>query len=270
MLRAPRSRTTAPPALAVALAAAACAAASSSCASSPSAQVLARGVLPYGVATAGDTVVTVELAERFELVLRAEGARERRLDLGPAEYDLRALAVFEDRAFVGSDAGFIREIELSSLRVVGSTPVGAPLVALAADATYLVSADASGAVCLRRRKDGAMLQCARSPQPVHALAVSGGAVQLLIDGGGVISWSLPSLAPGLVGHGAAHMSDTPFRDGEAHAEGRRVLLRRGGEVSVLAELATEVRGVARTRSGALVVAAWPRSLDDAVLLLIHQ
>lgn len=243
----------------------------SSCASSPGTQVLARGVLPYGVATTGDSVVTIELSERFELVVRDEGAAQRRLDLGPAEHDLRALAVFGDRAFVGSDAGFIRELELTSLREVTSYAVGAPLLALAADANFLLSADASGAVCLRRRKDGALLQCARSEQPVHALALlPEGRVQLVSDSGAAVTWRVPSLTPDPAPSPAdRRAADTPFRDGEVHVEGRRVLWRHGGRVRVLAELATEVRGVARTRSGALVVAAWPRSLDDAVLLLIR-
>lgn len=243
----------------------------SACASAPGTQVLARGVLPYGVATTGDSVVTIELSERFELVVRDEGAAQRRLDLGPAEHDLRALAVFGDRAFVGSDAGFIRELELTSLREVTSYAVGAPLLALAADADFLLSADASGAVCLRRRKDGALLQCARSEQPVHALALlPEGRAQLVSDHGAAVTWRVPSLTPDPAPSPAdRRAADTPFRDGEVHAEGRRVLWRHGGRVRVLAELATEVRGVARTRSGALVVAAWPRSLDDAVLLLIR-
>lgn len=253
------------------LAALACAL-GASCASSPGLQVLARGVLPYGVATTGDTVVTIELSERFELVVREEGAAQRRLELGPAEHDLRALAVFGDRAFVGSDAGFIRELDLTSLREVTSYAVGAPLLALAADADFLLSADASGAVCLRRRKDGALLQCARSEQPVHAITLlPEGRAQLVSGSGAAVTWRVPSLtldpAPGPAD---GHAADTPFRDGEVHAEGRRLLWRRGGRVRVLAELATEVRGVARTRSGALVVAAWPRSLDDAVLLMIRQ
>lgn len=263
----------------------ACLAAVGSCATgAPGTRVLARGVLPYGVATAGDAVVTIELGERFELVVRdggEGGGGERRLDLGPPEHDLRALAVHELTAFVGSDAGFIHEIDLRGMRQVRSYAVGAPLRALAADASYLLSADASGAVCLRRRRDGALLQCALAPQPVTELhllpaaagapvgaaaAGTGGRAQLTMTGAPPAAWAIPTLAalPGERGVPSA----ISFRGGAVHPEGRRLVWQRGAEEHVLAELATDVRGVAVTRSGALVVTAWPKSLDDAVLLLI--
>jgi hypothetical protein len=244
-----------------------------SCATgAPGARVLARGVLPYGVATAGEAVVTVELSERFELVVR-DGGAARRLDLGPPEHDLRALAVDGASAFVGSDAGFVHEIDLRALRQVRTYAVGAPLRALAADARYLVSADASGALCLRRRHDGALLQCALTPQPVTELRLqpsgdgADARVQLTMGEAPPLVWALPTLAalPMAAPAGDAAIA---FRGGAVHPVGRRVVWQRGGEEHVLAELATDVRGVAVTRSGALVIAAWPRSLDDAVLLLI--
>lgn len=239
----------------------------------PGARVLARGVLPYGVATSGDAVVTIELAERFELVVR-DGSAERRLDLGPPERDLRALAVQGGTAFVGSDAGFIHEIDLRALRQVQTYAVGAPLRALAADAGYLLSADTSGAVCLRRRADGALLQCALAPRPVTELHLAQGRAWLTLDEGPAataIAWSVPALralpSPDKL---AAEAAVIPFRGGAVHSVGRRLVWQRGGQERVLAELATDVRGVAVTRSGALVVAAWPRSLDDVVLLLIPK
>ncbi len=235
-----------------------------------STRVLARGVLPYGVATAGDAVVTVELAERFELVVRpigfgeaAEG-KERRLDLGPPEQDLRALAVHERTAFVGSDAGFIREIDLTSLQEVQAFAVGAPLRALAADAHYLLSADTSGAVCLRRRRDGALLQCAQVAEPVGRLELQGGTARLIAEPV-IATWSVPALRPLTATAAAA----TRFHDGAVTARGHQVIWRRADEQRVLAELATDVRFITVTSSGSLVVAAWPRSLDDAVLLLIQ-
>jgi hypothetical protein len=257
------------------------------CATSPGTQVLARGVLPYGVATTGDTVVTVELAERFELVVRDESERtsrerERRLDLGPPEHDLRALAVFEQRAFIGSDAGFIREVDLTSMTEVRSYAVGAPLRALAADARYVLSADASGAVCLRRRSDGALLQCARTEQPVSALHLDGKGERVWLTmtpvaasasasaSESAVAWSIPALQLILAPPPGNLSTSLAFRNGEVHAEGRRLLWRRGAQRQVLAELATDVRGVAVTRSGALIVAAWPKSLEDAVLLMIQR
>jgi hypothetical protein len=243
----------------------------------PPSRVLARGVLPYGVATAGDTVVTVELSERFELVVR-DGVRERRLDLGPPEQDLRALAVAGGHAFVGSDAGFIREIELASLRLRHTYAVGAPLRALAADARYLLSADASGAVCLRRRADAALLQCVRPDAPVTALAIRGELAWLSGPPAGqgppLVAWALPSLRQ-LSDSEVARAPSTPppparFRDGAVYPQGHQVIWQRGGERQVLAELATDVRSITLTASGSLIVAAWPRSLDDAVLLLIRR
>lgn len=244
-----------------------------------STRVLARGVLPYGVATAGDAVVTVELAERFELVVRpiafgeaAEG-KERRLDLGPPEHDLRALAVHERTAFVGSDAGFIREIDLTSLREVQTFAVGAPLRALAADAHYLLSADTSGAVCLRRRRDGALLQCAQVAEPVGRLELQGALARLIAEPRPaeasappvLATWSVPALRPLIAASSAA----ARFHDGAVTARGHQVIWQRGAEQRVLAELATDVRFITVTSAGSLVVAAWPRSLDDAVLLLIQ-
>lgn len=239
-----------------------------------STRVLARGVLPYGVATIEDAVVTVELAERFELVVRpiafgeaAEG-KERRLDLGPPEHDLRALAVHEGTAFVGSDAGFIREIDLRSLREVQTFAVGAPLRALAADAHYLLSADTSGAVCLRRRRDGALLQCAQAAEPVSRLELQGDTARLITESAAesaIAAWSVPALRPLIAPAAAA----ARFHDGAVTTRGHQVIWQRGGEQRVLAELATDVRFITVTSSGSLVVAAWPRLLDDAVLLLIQ-
>ncbi len=269
----------------------------------PAPRVLARGVLPYGVAAVGDAIVTVELSERFELVVR-DGLRERRLELGPPEQDLRALAVSGERAFVGSDAGFIREIDLTAMRVLRSFAVGAPLRALAADARYLLSADASGAVCLRRRDDGALLQCARADEPggepVSELAIAGETAWLSwqahaqapaaeataaaranqptaaaeVPAPRQIAWALPSLRPltdiEVASTPSAQRGADRFRDGAVYPRGHQVIWQRGGERHVLAELATDVRFIALTASGSLIVAAWPTSLDDAVLLLIRR
>lgn len=270
------------------------AAALAACAGSASTtRVLARGVLPYGVATTGDAVVTVELAERFELVVRAlspGGPAERRLDLGPPEHDLRALAVADRTAFVGSDAGFIHEIDLASMRPVQSYAVGAPLRALAADASYLLSADTSGAVCLRRRRDGALLQCAHVAEPVGRLELDGETVRLIAEpkpaadpkappqpAALIATWSVPALqpspspapAPRSVGAPVAAPVAELFQDGAVTSVGHQVIWQRGGERRVLAELATDVRFITVTASGSLIVAAWPTSLDDAVLLLIQ-
>jgi hypothetical protein len=253
-------------------------------------RVLARGVLPYGVATTGDAVVTVELAERFELVVRAlapGGPAERRLDLGPPEHDLRALAVTDRTAFVGSDAGFIHEIDLASMRPVQSYAVGAPLRALAADASYLLSADTSGAVCLRRRGDGALLQCAHVAEPVGRLELDGETVRLIAEprpaqapetppqpAALIATWSVPALHPPPSPQLASTPPEStavaePFQGGAVTSVGHQVIWQRGGERRVLAVLATDVRFMTVTASGSLIVAAWPTSLDDAVLLLIQ-
>ncbi|MEZ4360336.1 MAG: hypothetical protein R3B48_09155 [Kofleriaceae bacterium] len=260
------ARARAPVARAAALGVACLAAALSACGGA-SPRVLARGVLPYALAVWGDAVVTVELSERFELVVR-EGRTERRLALGPPEIDLRALAVHGATAYVGSDDGTVREIDLASLETRRSFPLGAPVLAVAADARVLLTADASGALCLRRRADGALLQCARPELRVDELALAGGIAYLAspraAPAAPARAWTVPALA-----RATAPPPPSPsWRGGVVRAEGRTVVWSRGGQRRVVLALDRELRHLAVTPAGALFVTAWPRDLRDAVLVTL--
>jgi WD40 repeat protein len=162
--------------------------------------------LTYAVWLGDRALVSVELAADFQLVVRtldAAGAvRERRaLRLGPAEWDVGALAVAGGRAFVGSADGSVREIELGRTgrapRELRRFELGdrVTALALAADGALLVSGTAGGVLCLRRLADGALLQCAVA----HGGAIAGLAVRGVVlasaawDGGAAL-WQLPSLA----------------------------------------------------------------------------
>ena len=146
------------------------------CAPGPS-RVVARGTLAYAAAWQDERLVTVELAERFELVVRAGPALRvtARVDLGPPEADVTALAVAGPLAVVGGDDGWIRRFDLSATppRELERWPQGAPITALAADADHVVAGDATGAVCLRRAS-GELLQCAtRAATPIARLLLVG-------------------------------------------------------------------------------------------------
>ena len=82
-------------AVAIALAAAGCAGR----AAPTSARVIERGTLGYAVAFGDGALCTIELDLRFALVVRDphSGAVRARHDLGPAERDLPALPVANER-----------------------------------------------------------------------------------------------------------------------------------------------------------------------------
>ena len=86
------------------------------------ARVLARGSLAYAAVAAGDAIVTIELEERFALIVRDpdSGRPRRTVDLGAAERDLVALAVHGDTAWVGGDDRAVRTVDLTSGAVTAS------------------------------------------------------------------------------------------------------------------------------------------------------
>lgn len=231
----------------------------------PRTAVLARGVLPYALAEDADRLVSLELTEHFELVVRAHGRELRRIDLGPPELDVRALAVHRGLAYVGDDSGWVREVSLATSTVRRLFATGAPVLALAVDTHHLVTADASGALCLRRQNDLALLQCARAPFRVHTLTLSGDRVVMSSDTHQV-TWSTPSLAA--IGEIENLVSEHRFRGGAAWAVREQLWWRRGTKAKRLATMASAIRQILLTSSGALVIAAWPKRLDDAALLYL--
>ncbi len=160
----------------------------------------ARGVLGYGVGFAGSALVTVELGLEFDLVVR-DPAPRLRLAIGDPTYDIDDLAVDPDgeRAWVASRAGTVRAIDLASGEVATSWHLGAMATAVAPspNRTYVATGTATGVVCLRRRRDGALLQCVAAHHgAVSALDFSAAGDRLVSASwdGTVTVWQIPSLA----------------------------------------------------------------------------
>jgi hypothetical protein len=222
--------------------------------------VLARGSLAYAVAFADDGgLVSIELEERFALVVRSpDGRRRGRFDLGPPERDLPALAVAGGLAWVGGADRRVRGLALDGGAVVASWPIGAAVTSLAATAELLAVGDADGAVCLRRLPDGALLQCVQlASAPIDSLAIAGERLRATSAGPRGRRWALtlPSLA--LV---AAPMSDAP----SLRRAGREVII----DGAVVVRLAGIVRAIAVDGRGRIAIAGWVARLDDPSVVLI--
>lgn len=166
-------------------------------------QVARRGALGYRSALLGERLwLAVELGVRFELVVRQlAGGRARdlgRLDLGPPDWDVTALAVAQGvpRAWVGSMDGTVRIIDLDRLRIERTWRIGHAVTAVAVSprGRQVAVATDSGVLCLRRARDGALLQCVVAHQArIAALDHAG---DRLITGawdGSAAVWSVPSL-----------------------------------------------------------------------------
>jgi hypothetical protein len=230
------------------------------CGGAPS-RVVARGTLAYAAAWQDERLVTVELAERFELVVRAGPALRvaARVDLGPPESDVEALAIAGSLAVVGGEAGWIRRFDLAATppRELEPWPQGAPITALAADADHVAAGDATGAVCLRRAT-GELLQCAtRAAAPIARLALATDRLTVVAgDRSEVLA--VPALAPT-----DAAAARVIWRDGEVRWGGREVRWRG----RVLARLGGVVRAVAASASGKLAIAGWVRDLQQASVVV---
>lgn len=236
-------------ALTVAIALAGCGAAAVA-----GARVVGRGTLGYAVAYGDDALCTIELELRFALVVRdpVTGAVRARHDLGPAERDLPALAVADGVAWVGGADRQVRGLDLATGRVVATWPHGADVTALAIAGGHLAIADATGAVCLRRRADGALLQCAViADGPLRALALDG-ATLVASDDGGAVALSVP----GLVARARATPPST--------IRGREVVL----DGRVVARFAGPARAVARGPGGRAAAVGWIRELGDPSVVLL--
>lgn len=219
------------------------------------ARVIERGTLGYAVAFGDGALCTIELELRFALVVRDphSGAARARHDLGPAERDLPALAVVDGQAWVGGADHTVRAVELTTGAIAATWPVGAAVTALAATADgNLLIGDARGAVCLRRRRDGALLQCvAVAEQPIAALRVDGPAV-VVVAGERAARLSLPAL---VVGSTTAAPREV---------RGREVVI----DGVVVARFAGAARAVARGPDGTVAAVGWVRDLDDASVILV--
>ncbi|HTJ42123.1 MAG TPA: hypothetical protein VL463_08505 [Kofleriaceae bacterium] len=210
------------------------------CGATPCERVLARGTLAYDAILDGDVVYGLELETQFALVAHdaTTGAVRATIALGGASPDLTAMAISGRTAYVGGRDQQVRAIDLDRANVTTTWPIGADVTALAADGVYVAIGDASGAVCLRRRSDGALLQCLDDGTPVTALAIDHDTLE--VDH--ARRYALPSLAP--AGDAPAHTTAPPQ-------------VRLGGPI----------RSVRATPAGT-VIAAWVHALDDPSIVLI--
>jgi WD40 repeat protein len=125
----------------------------------------------------------------------------RRVRLGSHRYDVSDLAIAQtgDAALVASADGTVREVDLIAGRVSPSWHMGDAVTAVAVspDGTSIAAGGASGLVCLRRRADGALLQClVGHAGPVSDLAFDPSGARLATSSwdGTVKVLSLPALA----------------------------------------------------------------------------
>ena len=205
--------------------------------SEPTRTVLATGTLAYAVAATDHRIVSIELSERFELVVRsiAENgaiAVERRIDLGPPDTTIGALALGDGVAFVGGRDGWIVSYDLASGEQRAKWPQGAPIVNLVAGHDYLVARDRNDVECTRRIADGALLQCADVSQQPHEPTAA------LTWSGGAVTW---------------HGHDLTLQTNKMNVP--------------LGHFNGEIRAATTTNDGALIVAAWIAQLADPSLVM---
>lgn len=219
--------------------------------------VLSRGVLAYAVAAAPTTIASVELSDRFELVLRdwPALAPRTRVDLGPPEADVLGLALTPEgaRALVGGRDGWVGLRDAHTGAELARWPQGAPVTALAASIDDGYVGDATGVVCRRRLGDGALLVCVDVGAPVAALALDAQALHVERTDAPPLA-----LAPGDLR--ATPTAATP----PAWTIAGPVITWRGTPH----RFAAAVRGAALAPDGRLLVAAWVATLDDAALVLL--
>ena len=223
-------------------------------------RVVARGTLGYAVAFAGERLVSVELGERFELVVRdASGRALGRLDLGAPERDWLALACAGDRCWVGGEAGEALTVDLAGPAVVARWPQGAPVTGLAHAGGHVAIGDATGVLCLRRADDGALLQCvAGHGEAITEVRAEDGGLVTRDAGGEARGWTVPALA-----------ERAPAGDG-LRVAGRKVERRDGDRWALVVEMAGAVQDVAVSPVGDVAVAAWIGALDHPSVVVVRR
>lgn len=226
----------------------------------PPMRVVSRGTLAYAAAWHGEKLITIELVERFQLVVRdGPSLREvARIDLGPPEVDLPALAVAGDVALVGGKDGWIRRIDLAAKKELDRWPQGAPVTALAATADHVVAGDATGVVCLRRTT-GELLQClAAGDHAITRIAIDDDGHRATIAAARTIRVvAIPSLAA--LDHPGVGVT---WNGGAVRWRDRAVVWTGPHGTRNLAILAGPVRAVAASIGGKLAIAGWVHTLDQ--------
>ena len=169
------------------------------------AHVASKGVLTYAAAflPGSHRFVSIELKTQFELVVRSivDGALPRtrehaRVVLGEAGFDISSLSVTADHiAYIGSTDATTRGIDLRTGQVVSTWRAGAGVTATAAGPNYVAIGTTDGVVCVRRRADGALLQCVVAHAGIINDLELSTEQQLASAGadGSVTLWQVPSL-----------------------------------------------------------------------------
>lgn len=162
-------------------------------------RVLARGVLTYDAEATAGAVISVELSERFALIARdpASGRERMRVDLGGPERDVLDLAVGGGEAWVTGTDGTERAFALPGGAARARYPLGHLGTSIALSADYVAVGTDAGVLCLRRRADGALLQCAALfDARVSGLSFDAAGDRLAATGwdGRVMLLDVPSLA----------------------------------------------------------------------------
>jgi WD40 repeat protein len=164
------------------------------------------GLLGYAssLANSDTRIAAIELSTDFDLVvydLDAQGSstESARVTLGPADYDVSALAVAPGAktAWLASKDGTVRAINLDSGDVEQRWQVGAAAtaIAVAQDSAYVAIGTETGVICLRRAADSALLQCVVGhDMTVSALQFAGDRLASASWDGSVLVWEIPSLA----------------------------------------------------------------------------
>lgn len=174
------------------------------CASAPATvDIGSRGAIGYHAELLGSRLLlSVELGLRFELVIRRIDPTRLvdigRVDLGPPDWDVTALAApaVGPRVWIGSMDGTVREIDVGRRRIERTWRAGQAVtaVAISSDGRYLAYGTDRGVVCLRRSRDGALLQCMRAHAGrVSALAIGAGELVSATWDGAVSRFAVPSL-----------------------------------------------------------------------------
>ena len=167
------------------------------------ARVVERGALAYQATMVGTRMLaSVELGLRFELVVRRiDGSATQelgRIDLGPPDWDTTGLAAAAvgPIVWVSSRDGTVRAIDVSTLEISRAWPIGAAVTAIAVgrDGERLAYGTSSGVLCLRRTRDGALLQCIhQGDDEITALAFGESSLASATAAGAITFWSLPAL-----------------------------------------------------------------------------
>jgi len=170
---------------------------------------LSKGKLTYAVAlsSADRVAFSVELGVEFSLAVHdlGDGKLKPRLRfrkrLGVATYDVHDLAIDHRRneAWVASADGRVRGFNGRTGKQLADIHVGAPATSLAisADGKYLATGTQTGVLCLRRRRDLALLQCTTAHgQRLSGLDfnAAGNSLASASWDGNVTLWRVPSLA----------------------------------------------------------------------------